>query len=75
MQRDGETLYISGRVQSDNDLPTRSDVLFAQRGPIITPLSAEARVTSSLTDMRDALGVSFIDPTATAAIFCARQVR
>ncbi|WP_206511940.1 hypothetical protein [Rhodococcus sp. KRD197] len=70
---DGDTLYIAGEIVElqDGGIRSRDDV-FAQQGPILTPVTVTARNESNLLDLHDELGLDFSDAGSQAAADCAR---
>lgn len=70
---DGDTLYIAGEIVElqDGGIRSRDDV-FAQQGPILTPVTVTARNESTLLDLHDELDLDFSDPGSQAAADCAR---
>lgn len=70
---DGDTLYIAGEIVElqDGGIRSRDDV-FAQQGPILTPVTVTARNESTLLDLHDQLELDFSDPGSQAAADCAR---
>jgi hypothetical protein len=70
---DGDTLYIAGEIVElqDGGIRSRDDV-FAQQGPILTPVTITARNESTLLDLHDQLGLDFSDPGSQNAADCAR---
>ncbi|OZF41800.1 hypothetical protein CH293_27350 [Rhodococcus sp. 14-2470-1b] len=70
---DGDTLYIAGEIVElqDGGIRSRDDV-FAQQGPIVTPVTITARNESNLLDLHEQLQLDFSDPGSQAAADCAR---
>lgn len=70
---DGDTLYVTGEIVElqDGGIRSRDDV-FAQQGPILTPVTVTARNESNLLDLYDELDLDFLDPGSQAAADCAR---
>lgn len=67
----GETWYIAGEITQDGKVRSRDD-LFAAQDLVITPVTATARIESTLPDLRKVLDVNFLDDGAQKALNCAR---
>lgn len=67
----GEIWYIAGEITVDGKVRSRDD-LFAAQDLFITPVTATARIESTLPDLRKVLDVDFLDTGAQTALDCAR---